>query len=52
MRCRGSGVVRSVRSIGSTERITGSPALLGKNPVAKASGVVGPGGVLRVVGDA
>lgn len=41
-----------VRGIFGSERGSGRPALGGEDAVAEARGIVGPGGVLRVVGDA
>ena len=52
MRGRGGGVVGLVGGISGTEGRAGRPALRGEDLVAEALGVVGPGGVLWVVGDA
>lgn len=52
MRVRGGSVVGFVSSVGRAKGGTGSPAVRGEDLVAEALGVVGPGGILWVVGDA
>lgn len=48
----GGGVVFGVCGIFGAEGLAGSPALTGEDLVAEARGVVCPGSVLRVVGNA
>ena len=52
MRLRGGGEVLCVRGILGSERVAGFPALVREDTMAEAGSIVGPGGVLGVVGDA
>lgn len=52
VRLRGSGEVLCVRGILGSERVAGFPALVREDAMAEAGGIVGPGGVLGVIGDA
>lgn len=51
MGVRSSGVMCLVGSVGCAEGCARRPALRSKDLVAEALGVVGPGGILWVVGD-
>jgi hypothetical protein len=52
VRGRGGGIVFSMRSVCSAEAGARGPTLGREDAVAKAGGIVGPGRVLWVIGDA
>jgi hypothetical protein len=51
VRLRSDSVVRGMCSVRCAERVTRLPALRRENAVAEAGRIVGPVGILRVVGD-